>query len=235
MTISSNHNINELRTHEMRAIEEEIRVNTKYMETDKTKLVRFKGQSSEDKYVAKQIEKLTKSIEERTELLNLLASRSEMVELGELDSELSSVVSENTKAFKEKFEEHMEKIKGIKQVKAEDAAMGKVYYLNEVREDKKGKEWYYNSCLRHLDKADDSLPEYMKRELERMPNNEGYIWKSVHYYGLKPPRGNTTTLYENRKGFKIIHRWSKLFYTVHEKPSRGIEALVSKTERKQKI
>lgn len=234
MSNSSNQNINELRTHELRNISEEIRLNTKYKETDETKLSRFKSQSSDDKYVVKQIEKLTQSILDRKDLLNSLSARYEMVENGELDTELINVVSENTKKFKEKFNEHMVTIKAKKLEKEEDAKMGKEYYLKEVREDKKGKEWYYRSCFKHLNKATDSLPDYMKRDLERLPNNEGYIWKSVHFYGLKPPQGRNTTLYENRKGYKIIHRWTNSFYTVHEKPSRGVEKLVSKTPRKQK-
>lgn len=234
MSNSSNQNINELRTHELRNISEEIRLNTKYKETDETKLSRFKSQSSEDKYVVKQIEKLTQSINNKIELLNSLSKRYEMVENGDLDTELINVVSENTKKFNEKLNEHMLNIKTKKLEKEQDAKTGKEYYLNEVREDKKGKEWYYRSCFKHLNKATDSLPDYIKRDLERLPNNEGYIWKSVHFYGLKPPQGRNTTLYENRKGYKIIHRWTKSFYTVHEKPSRGVEKLVSKTPRKQK-
>jgi hypothetical protein len=42
-----------------------------------------------------------------------------------------------------------------------------------------------------------------------MPNNKGYIWRGVQYYGHKDPEGNNCVLFESKRGVLHIHEWSE--------------------------
>ena len=55
-----------------------------------------------------------------------------------------------------------------------------------------------------------SLPQYIRAKLASMPNNKGYIWRGVHYYGEKNPENNgDNVMFENKKGVLHIHAWSR--------------------------
>ena len=53
-------------------------------------------------------------------------------------------------------------------------------------------------------KMDDSVPDYMSRNLNNMSNNRGYVWRGVYYFGTRPLSSyddpDTTYIQERRKG-----------------------------------
>lgn len=53
-------------------------------------------------------------------------------------------------------------------------------------------------------KMDDSVPDYMARNLNNMSNNRGYVWRGVYYFGSRPLSNyddpETTYIQERRKG-----------------------------------
>jgi hypothetical protein len=176
------------------------------------------------------------AIKTRTELIEDLNDRLGKIDTGELDKEMTDKIKKNTDEFKEKALDHAIKIQGIKKLKQEDSEFGKKMFLRDVKGDKLDKAYFYKSTYKHFERATESLPDYMQRDLKNMPNNEGYIWKSVYFYGLKHAnKSGLVKVTENRKGFKIIHVWSKTLYKVYEKKSREAEVLISSTVRKQKV
>ena len=74
------------------------------------------------------------------------------------------------------------------------------YYKNSYKTNRKEKflqkdlNYHYNL----FKKKSDSLPNYIKRNLRYMPNNKGYIWKGVWFFGAKPQKkdDNTMSMYE---------------------------------------
>jgi hypothetical protein len=61
---------------------------------------------------------------------------------------------------------------------------------------------------RHYWNAIDTLPPYMEKNLKEMPNNKGYRWKNVVFYGALPANENHSTIIfeKNPKGL-IIHEY----------------------------
>ena len=59
---------------------------------------------------------------------------------------------------------------------------------------------------RHYWNAIDTLPPYMEKNLKEMPNNKGYRWRNVVFYGALPANENHSTIIfeKNPKGL-IIH------------------------------
>jgi paraquat-inducible protein B len=67
--------------------------------------------------------------------------------------------------------------------------------------------------LQYMEKMTASMPDYMKKNLTRLPNNKGYIWRGIHFYGHKPAESRTTILFEKN----LIHTWAPDGYTVTKK------------------
>lgn len=83
-------------------------------------------------------------------------------------------------------------------------------------------------------RMDAFMPEYMKTNLKNMPNNKGYIWKGISYYGEKEevePK-DVTTLFEKIGGTRQrIHIYSRWKREIYEKASKTAEkVLISSRE-----
>jgi hypothetical protein len=64
---------------------------------------------------------------------------------------------------------------------------------------------------------DARLPDYMRTNLAKMPNNKGYIWKGIWYFGhLEEEDRNNLVMFERNNGEFFIHeirygRYHKVF------------------------
>ena len=67
--------------------------------------------------------------------------------------------------------------------------------------------------LYHMNNATRNLPQYMKRNLKKMPNNKGYIYKGVYFYGAKSPnkRDSSNLMFEqvDKNTLRIIKTTEK--------------------------
>jgi|UniRef100_A0A6C0LVG1 hypothetical protein len=224
----------DIRIHERNRINLEIKELSGYNETDESKLTRFKGMRADDLYVQTQLEKLNKNIVERTDTLTILTDRLHMLDNGELDSELKNLINTNTLISNTKGVATKQRKKEEKASREEDVKTSKEYYNNSRKHDKESKGHIYKSSTRHFFRACDSIPEYMKINLKKMPSNTGFVWKSVYCWGERNPDSSTEyTMTENRKGFKIITKWNKTHIRVYEKTGR--ENMILKSENLRRI
>lgn len=85
-------------------------------------------------------------------------------------------------------------------------------------------------------KVCNSIPDYMLKNLDEMPNNKGYIWRDVVCYGKKASEpGKPVVLFEKKKdGLMIIHEWSKTECKIWHKQGKERKVLESSRKRKQK-
>lgn len=91
------------------------------------------------------------------------------------------------------------------------------------------KEWDW------LCRQDDRLPDYMRTNLQKMPNNKGYIYKGIHYYGALPAEKNNEILimFERQMGVTdmIIHEIKRgHYYKIFQKSKNGNSVLISETK-----
>jgi len=76
---------------------------------------------------------------------------------------------------------------------------------------------------------DAKLPDYIRENLSRMPNNKGYIWRGIWYFGHRPEEDpNLLIMFERAGGETLIHeilygRYRK----VYTKNKNGTKTIVS--------
>lgn len=76
---------------------------------------------------------------------------------------------------------------------------------------------------RWLQRTDATVPGYIRSNLRGMPNNKGYIWKRIWYFGLQAPEHpvETLTLFERNHQTLCIHEYNPRFYRLYEKADRN--------------
>jgi rubrerythrin len=74
-----------------------------------------------------------------------------------------------------------------------------------------------------LNRMDNYMPQYMKDNLQKMPNNKGYIWKKIHYRGFLPAEepSDLTIMFEKQGSSLVIHEYSKKSYKIFEKKEKN--------------
>ena len=119
-------------------------------------------------------------------------------------------------------ENELKKMKTNKQAR-ENANKEKIY--QKGRDQRKNDRWnkkkydiYYKKYLQAIQ----TLPQYIRTNLEEMPNNKGYIWRGVQFFGKKLPEyGEQTILFEKKRGKLIIHKSSDTSWEIFEKVKDG--------------
>ena len=218
---------------EKRKVNEEIRILNKYNEVDNATIGRFRTMSKNDSFVLTQLTKLEKQISERNTKIEELTERLTKLEAGELDDEIEADLKRISFEISEKNKVTTIKKKMEAELKNKDKKMSKEFYDLERKSDKMDKQWFYKSAQKHFEHANDTLPEYISRDLNKMPCNTGYSWKGVYFFGKRPEISNVYTITENRKGMKIINRWTKDYYNVYQKEGKENELLISSTPRRK--
>lgn len=91
-------------------------------------------------------------------------------------------------------------------------------------------------CYKIYNKAIDTLPEYMSKNLKEMPNNKGYIWRSCQFFGkLKDEKNQPVILFEKTgKNILIIHEITTSEHKIFTKEGKNHKILHSTTTRKKK-
>jgi hypothetical protein len=184
-----------------------------------------------------QITKEESNLVKKQELLAQNITRFEQVDTGLLDNEIHFENRLVTDEIEKKKNISIEKNKLIKNKKESDKKLSKEYYSREKSDDRnqRSKQKEYARAYNHFVKADNSMPEYMKKNLKNMPNNRGYIWKSIMYFGHKKKQKgeNCVSLYERQKGnINAIIEWDKTSYRILHKIN-NTKKLVKYISRKQ--
>lgn len=104
-------------------------------------------------------------------------------------------------------------------------------FYKDLKDERYQQRKAYNFFVR----VSEELPAYMERNLKEMPNNKGYIFKGIYFYGLLPSEGsNKITMFENKsRDVLLIHEWTPTHYTVFEKNKNMPKRLISKEPRKK--
>jgi hypothetical protein len=225
-----------IRLQEKLRINEEVRLSTIYNDADRATLLKLRGMNSMDKYVQTQMKKVTEALDTRVKKLTELEERIDKLENGDLDEELIDGMKETAREINEKGASTITRKKEEKTVDVEVAKKSKAYYQQERQSEKLNKEWYYKGALKHFSKSCDSIPEYMTRELKKMPSNQGYVWRGVYCFGARNPTSKVDyKVTENQKGKKIITTWNATHISVFEKIGpKGKETLISRNVRKNR-
>lgn len=186
-------------------------------------------------FYRKQIQKYNEKITEDENKIIELEKRLNDVSLGILDKELTDIRTNNNIELLQKQKISEKKINIKKEQKIEDKKNLDIEYKNFRKYDGisaygliKETERYFSNC--------ETLPDYIKDNLKYMPNNKGYIWKGISFFGNLPKESDTTVLFEKcRNGILKIYEITRETHIVYEKQGKGQKKLISNTPRKTLI
>jgi len=149
------------------------------------------------------------------ELKNIYSSK----ESEGYDDEFKNEITKNKEKISENNELKKLQKEKIRKEKEERKKLSINYYNSErdnkrkerylKREIDKGEKYFFDVC--------NTLPDYMRKKLDNLPGNKGYIWRGVHFYGKKPfIEDQPKIMYERIKGVNYVHRTFKGEYTKKE-------------------
>lgn len=221
----------------------QIKEKRSYIQQNKSAIERFRVSKTNIEYAKNQIKKRKALIEEYQETIQELEKRVSEIDGGLADDELENKSRKTTKNIKEKHDDAMQRKKDKKKNDAIKKAKSRAYMDGIIKASRshRSKQRDYKYGYKDYCRAVDTLPEYMAKNLEEMPNNKGYIWRGCYFYGKMPEqRGRNgqppeTIMFEKKKGgILIIHECDRYEKRIYEKRGRERRRLISRTQRKQK-
>ena len=157
---------------------------------------------------------------------------------------MSASKNGDDEAFEEYYNRHVllfEKQAAKDEKKREKALEGEVQrkqladdiYKAEQRMRREAK---YQSANHHREfnfmlKIDESVPDYIRKNLDNMPHNKGYIWRGCYYFGKLPiPRNdnpNVVIMFEKKKYEMIIHETEyNVYKKIYRKDRQGKKHMI---------
>ena len=226
------------RTSEINKIQDQIRHYKSCIQNDTSTIERFRRLTNKEGYYTEQIDiRIAKNIEREKEI-KALENRICDVKLGVYDVEFVESEKISTEEIKLKLEDNKRRKEYDIQKKKEEINISKAFEQSIRRTDRN---FQYNKremdkSWQYFVKSKDSFPEYMIKKLKNMPNNKGYIWKSIYYYGERPAvAGEPVILFETQKeGILVIHEITNTEYKIWHKKGTLKKILYSSTPRRQK-
>lgn len=176
-------------------------------------------------------EKNNNNIVEDQQKLETVKQRLLDLESGRLDSELETMIlGWKTAANATKVKEKTKKVDREIKVR-EDVDKRETDWINN-REQVTKKD--LESSYRYFLKSNGLLPEYMAKNLEEMPNNKGYIWRSIWCFGTLPTEpGQPITLFEKpHRDVLWIHEYQGIgsgttkTLTIYEKKGKNPKKVI---------
>ena len=222
---------------EKNRINNEITLIQKCIDRNDETISRLRGSmNSNFEYNLNQIKKLENGNVDKELSLDILNKRLTDLEEGKLNKELVAQYSTNEQEIKKKAtEKRQKKINDVKLLE-EQKISSKKFHKDQNDEERRLRYLEKESmrALQYFYKIQNGLPTYMMNKLSNMPNNKGYIWKGVHFYGLLPAEQNEPlVIFENlRDDVLRIHETNEKEYLIFEKSGKNRKRLVSKTIRK---
>lgn len=226
-----------IKRHEYNRIMDAIRLLEISIDRDEATAGRMKHQV-QSSFTISQLNKISQKNIDRKNRRDELKDRLKKLDAGLLDNELRENIKLQMKEAADKTRLTRQRKKALAANKEAKSVISKAYYQASRAADRKNRylKKDMDRSYRHFVKACDSIPEYMIRNLSNMPNNKGYIWKSVACYGELPSEpGQPTVLFDRRRGgVMVIHEWTTDEYRRYEKQGKEQKVLVHKSIRKKR-
>lgn len=214
------------------------------IDRDNNTIDRLKDNNVDSNYLSVQIEKTKDKNNERTKEICDLEQRLADLEYGKLDKELQKQAESLHNEMKIHKESLKQKKIAKKEAKVKQKAISQDYWdstLKQIRYERAQKR-EQDREFRYFMKTCDKLPEYIRKNIKEMPNNKGYIFRGIYFYGVLPidKKDDPVVLFEkpNRDvlrihEFKDISEDEREIAIYEKKGKKGRRALVSKKRVKK--
>jgi len=230
--------INIKRTTELNKIRDQIRQLRSCIKNDSSTIERFRKLGNKEDYYTEQIKtRISKNIEREKEIKEF-ENRMSDVKLGVYDQEFAKFEKISTDKIKMNIEDNKQKKDYDIQKKQKEINISRAFEQSIRRTDRnfEYKKREMDKSWQYFVKSKDTFPEYMSKKLKNMPNNKGYIWKSIHFYGERQAiPGEPVILFETQKeGILVIHEITNKEYKIWHKKGTLKKILYSSTPRTEK-
>lgn len=154
---------------------------------------------------------------------------------GRLDDEIINQYTTSKKKEKMRNDDVLSKRK--KNLEEEENKREKMeekrYKDNEDKYIEKNYKYYYKQFC----KAEETLPDYIRNNLDDMPNNKGYIWRGCWFLGNKKREWNSPLILfeKQRGGVLLINEIDDREHRIFEKRGKERKTLLSKRLRKYRL
>lgn len=190
---------------------------------------RLKNSDMSDDYIKNQIELLHSKIKTNKDLVDEYEIKLQDLQSGLMDEMINNEYESNNNTRNENDLESRKKKDKKKEKAKEDERVSRQYSKNIInasrsyRYSKKDHKYAY----RYYMKVVSQVPEWMKKDLNKMPNNKAYLWRGVTFYGRKKDTKGPRVTTEKKKGYQIIHEYNKNLCKTYEKQNKQKKKLVS--------
>ena len=214
--MSSKDKIRKLRLSEKNNISNQLKTLQSYIKRKKETISRMRKNTPEmTNFIMKKISKIESEIYSHNEEIDELTNRIKQLQDGLLDDELLNVFKKNSNRQEEIALKKKEKKRLIDEDKKERKDRSQHFYTDQRDADRKFRRMKreYNKSNHYFNNVIDTLPDYMKANLKKMPNNRGYAWRGVYFYGDLPDEENgLSVITERKKGKNLSHEWKDGIY-----------------------
>lgn len=198
---------------------------------------RLKNTTMGVEYVQSQIAKLKNAISDKEQENERMKKDLASIKYGGLDDEINKEYEKNEKRQKRLCKEHREEKAESEREKKANQAVSKEYWNGIISSSRSHsqKERDMKYAYKYFNKVCDTLPEYIQINLSEMPDNKGYIWRGVHFYGELPETPGPRVMFEKKRGgILVIHEYTEREYKRYEKVGKEKKKLVHKEFRRIK-
>ena len=178
-------------------------------------------------------------LKEYTEKKENIVRKMDAYNRDEYKEEISEKIQEDFDKIKQKFVDKKKRI--LK--KKDDKKIRQKWWVEQRKKWKyESRQRYYkykemDRSYRHYLKASGQFPHYLQKKLNKMPENKGYIWKGIYFFGLKPTEKKyPLRMFERTYDKKLlIHEYTETYHRVYEKDQkRRREILIFERTRRKK-
>jgi hypothetical protein len=185
-------------------IKTDILQKTEYIQQKQSSILTLKVSNLNRSYIETQITKAETTINESEIWIKEQTQYIIDIETGKFDQKILNDQKE--------VNDDISKKKDIKNKKKEDKKNEEQQNFSKLIKHNKDErkiptEDQMDKSLLYFYKTCDSLNKPIIDELKKMPNNRGYIWRDVFFYGNLNSDSDIVTMYELKNGKKYIHTW----------------------------
>ena len=114
--------------------------------------------------------------------------------------------------------------------------ISRVYMKNIITDSKNFKQSQrdVSYSYKYFNKVSSELPDYMIKNLSEMPNNKGYIWRGVNFYGDLKSQLGPVVMFEKQGNILVIHEYTPTDYKRFEKNGKDRKILIYSEKRRIK-
>jgi hypothetical protein len=188
---------------------------------------------SDRDYIEKQSAENRVVISTMKEKIEVMEARLDRLVDGEMDHEIMAKIAENTTSIR-KMEENFQKKKEAKAVSdsIKKKLSEKQHKINKDIDYRK-KQQHYDMLRSYERFCDIDCPPYIADSLKSMPNNRGYIWRGVWFFGELKADNGPCIMYEKQRDVTIVHEIFDNEHVIYRKVGRGPKEYVSSKGRRQ--